>query len=52
MAVAVFRCEDMPSGFDYTRMQPVKISAVEYTGYEVPADAVRVVDGYEGVLHY
>lgn len=49
MAVAVFRCEDMPSGFDYTRMQPVKISAVEYTGYEVPADAVRVVDGYEGV---
>lgn len=49
MAVAVFRCETMPNGFDYTRMQPVKISAVEYTGYEVPSDAIRVVGGYEGV---
>ncbi len=49
MAVAVFRCETMPVGFDYTRMQPVKISAVEYTGFEVPADAIRVVGGYEGV---
>ena len=49
MAVAVFRCENMPAGFDYTRMQPVKISAVEYTGYEIPSDAIRVVGGYEGV---
>lgn len=49
MAVAVFRCEMMPVGFDYTRMQPVKISSVEYTGYEIPSDAIRVVGGYEGV---
>ncbi len=48
-AVAVFRCEVMPSGFDYTRMQPVKILAVEYTGYKIPADSIRVVGGFEGV---
>lgn len=49
MAVVIFRCEKMPIGFDYTRMQPVLISAVEYTGYEIPLAAVRVVGGYEGV---
>lgn len=48
-AVVVFKCEKMPQGFDYTRMQPVQISAVEYTGYEIPLSAVRVVGGYEGV---
>ena len=39
----------MPENFDYTRMQPVEISAVEYTGFEVPIEAVRVVNGFEGV---
>lgn len=48
-AVVIFRCEKMPQGFDYTRMQPVRISAVEYTGFEIPLAAVRVVGGYEGV---
>ncbi len=48
-AVAVFLIETMPSGFDYTRMQPVRISASEYNGYEIPAEAVRVVDGFQGV---
>lgn len=49
MAVVLFQCEKMPQGFDYTRMQPVQISAVEYTGYEIPLAAIRVVGGYEGV---
>ncbi len=48
-AVAVFRCETLVDGFDYTRVQPIKISAAEYTGYEIPSDAVRVVGGFEGV---
>lgn len=48
-AVVIFKCEKMPQGFDYTRMQPVQISAVEYTGYKIPLSAVRVVGGYEGV---
>ncbi len=49
-AVIVFRSEKMPDGFDYTRMQPVTISVTEYTGYEIPIEAVRVVGGYEGVF--
>ncbi len=48
-SVVILRCEKMPDNFDYTRMQPVEISTVEYTGYEVPIGALRVVDGYEGV---
>ena len=48
-AVAVFVCESIPEGFDYTRMQPVQISIAEYRGFSVPASAVRIVDGYEGV---
>lgn len=48
-AVVIFRCQKMPAGFDYTRMQPVQISAVEYTGFEIPLSAVRVVGGFEGV---
>jgi len=48
-SVVILRCEKMPENFDYTRMQPVEISTVEYTGYEVPIAALRVVDGYDGV---
>lgn len=48
-SVVILRCEKMPENFDYTRMQPVEISTVEYTGYQVPIGALRVVDGYEGV---
>jgi len=48
-AIVVFRCEKMPAGFDYTRRQPVEISAVEYKGFEIPISAVRLVGGFEGV---
>lgn len=48
-AVAILCSGKIPEGFDYTRMQPVEISARQYTGFELPAAAVRVVDGHEGV---
>jgi hypothetical protein len=47
--VVLFVCEKMPVGFDYTRMQPASIASVQYTGYEIPLSAVRVLHGYEGV---
>ena len=52
--VLVFRCEKVPVGFDYTRVQPVEIEAASYTGYEIPAEAIRVKntpdgDSYMGV---
>jgi len=49
-AVIVFESEKMPADFDYTRMQPVTISAAEYTGFELPIEAIRVIGGYEGVF--
>lgn len=48
-AIAVFVCESIPAGFDYTRMQPVQISTADYRGFSVPASAVRILDGWEGV---
>ena len=48
-AIVILRSGKMPEGFDFTRMQPVEISARQYKGFELPASAVRVVDGYEGV---
>lgn len=49
-AVAVLRSGKIPEGFDYTRMQPVEISARSYTGFSLPSSAIRVVDGHEGVF--
>ncbi len=48
-AVAVFVCDTMPDGFDYTRMQPVQVAVAEYEGFSIPTSAVRMLDGYEGV---
>ena len=48
-AVLVFRTNEMPDGFNFFRKQTVQIARESYTGYKVPADAVRVVDGVEGV---
>lgn len=48
-AIAIFLCEKMPDGFDYTRMQPVQVVTAEYRGFSVPTSAVRILDGYEGV---
>ncbi len=49
-AVAVFECRTLPYDFDYLRMQPVQICATDYTGFEIPVSAIRIVDGYEGVF--
>lgn len=49
-AVVVLSCERMPENFDYTRVQPVRISVAEYTGYKIPIEAVRVIGGFEGVF--
>ncbi len=48
-AVAVFECGRLPYDFDYLRTQPVQICATDYTGFEIPVSAIRIVDGYEGV---
>ncbi|MBQ3862207.1 MAG: hypothetical protein II779_16920, partial [Clostridia bacterium] len=48
-AVVVLRCETVPQTFNFTRMQKVVISTVEYSGFELPVSALRVVDGYRGV---
>ena len=48
-AVVILRSGKIPTGFDYTRTQPVEISCRTYTGFKLPKSAVRVVDGYEGV---
>lgn len=48
-AVAVFLSTQIPSGFDYTRMQPVQIHTAEYRGFEIPQSALRILDGWEGV---
>ncbi len=49
-AVAVFECRSLPTDFDYTRMQPVQICATDYTGFEIPVTAIRMMDGQEGVF--
>lgn len=48
-SIIVFSSEKMPDGFDYTRMQPIRISVQDYEGFKIPVTALRVVGGYEGV---
>ncbi len=48
-AVVILECGVVPSSFDFTRMQKVLISTEEYTGFELPLGALRVVDGQNGV---
>ena len=40
---------EMPSGFDFSRTQTVQLRTAEYTGFQIPVSAVRVVDGITGV---
>ena len=47
--VVIMSTGQMPDGFDYTRMQPIKVSTVSYSGYRIPKTALRVLDGYQGV---
>ncbi|MBE6718011.1 MAG: hypothetical protein E7574_01975 [Ruminococcaceae bacterium] len=47
--VLVFKTNVMPSGFNYLRKQNIQIIEESNTGYKVPSNAVRVVDGVMGV---
>ena len=47
--VLVFKTNTMPDNFNYLRKQSVQIVEESYTGYKVPANALRVVDGVKGV---
>ena len=39
----------MPAGFDFSRTQTVRFLTAEYTGFQIPVSAVRIVDGITGV---
>ena len=41
--------EEIPSGFDYTRCQSIKIILESKTGVAFPSSALRVLDGQQGV---
>lgn len=46
---AVFRSDRIPEGMDFTRFQSVSVVISSAEGYEIPAGALRVVDGVTGV---
>lgn len=48
-SVLVFKTNYTPEDFHYFRKQNVQIIDESYTGYKIPANAVRVVDGVKGV---
>jgi len=48
-ALLVFRTGEIPENFNYLRMQTIEVVRQNYSGLGVPASAVRVVDGQEGV---
>lgn len=47
--ILIFRMEEIPSGFDYTRCQSIKIILESKTGVAFPSSALRVLDGQQGV---
>ena len=47
--ILIFRMEEVPSSFDYTRCQSIKIILDSKTGIAFPSSALRVVDGMQGV---
>lgn len=47
--ILVLRMEDVPSGFDYTRCQAIKIVLDSKTGVSFPSSALRMIDGRNGV---
>ncbi|MBR4288366.1 MAG: hypothetical protein IKT50_02900 [Clostridia bacterium] len=47
--ILIFRMEEVPSGFDYTRNQSIKIILESKSGISFPSSALRVVDGVQGV---
>lgn len=48
-AVLIFRTNILPENFNYLRHQSVQVVQKAYTGYRIPASAVRIVNGKAGV---
>ena len=48
-AAIILTSNRMPEGFDFYRIQDVELVKQEYTGIQVPVEAVRMVDGEIGV---
>ncbi|MGM9636919.1 MAG: HlyD family efflux transporter periplasmic adaptor subunit [Eubacteriales bacterium] len=46
---ALFTSDRQPDGFDFTRMQSVSVVYDTCSGFEIPAGALRIVDGIPGV---
>lgn len=49
-AVAVFCCSRIPDSYDFTRCQRATVAVSSFTGFRVPAEAVRIHDGLQGVF--
>ncbi len=47
--ILIFHIQEVPSDFDYTRYQPVKIITESKNGVSFPSSALRMVDGVQGV---
>lgn len=47
--ILVFSTDTIPEGFNFVRRQSVQIIRNEYKGLRVSKEALRIVDGYEGV---
>ncbi len=45
----ILTTREMPVGFDFSRTQTVRFLTAEYTGFQIPVSAVRIVDGITGV---
>lgn len=49
-AVAVFCCNRIPDGYDFTRCQKATVAVSSFTGFRIPTEAVRVHEGMQGVF--
>ncbi len=45
----VFSTEQMPDGFVYDRQQPANVVKRTYTGFQIPSNAIRILEGVRGV---
>ena len=48
--LVILECGEVKEGFDFTRLQSVRIVTDEVTGFSVPVSAVRMKDGKMGVF--
>lgn len=49
--ILVFSCSNIPSGFDFSRMQRAKLTVSEVSGLRVPSSSVRVLDGGRTIVY-